>query len=51
MTVAKVLTIGVALGMNGRSVAVGRNGAEATWQNVRVASGGGDDLPAPAAGP
>jgi uncharacterized membrane protein len=51
MIVAAVLTIGVALGTNGWLVAVGHNGAEATWQNVHVASGRGDGLPAPAAGP
>lgn len=49
--VAIVLMIVIAVGSTGWLVAIGHNGAQATWQNVHVKSGGGDQgLPAPSRG-
>ncbi len=48
---AIVLMVVIAVGSTGWLVAVGHNGAQATWQNVHVKSGGGDQgLSAPSRG-
>jgi uncharacterized membrane protein len=47
---AAVLAIALAVGTNGWLVAVGHNGAEATWQNVHLDGGGGDQGPSTTSG-
>jgi len=44
---AATLAIVLAIGANGWLIAVGHNGAQATWQNVRVTSGSDQGLSSP----